>query len=188
MHYGCQELNFAQYSRPSCYDPDVQCWEIKRVWYWSLWYIYFVQIVRGIWDRRRLWRQPRLKPDVTNWVPTESHMSHLSIIYLSYMNHVGCVRPCYWAPCTVHGKCKIIMHSNHGWQTSQWHGQSKWRMRMRGAAACGPLSQRWHQRIHIHTQGIPSHPDHTVADTRPSVSPPASSLPFELFDTHTGQP
>ena len=35
-----------------------------------------------------------------------------------------------------------------------------------GAVACGPLSQRWHQRIHIHTQGIPSHTDHTAADTQ----------------------
>merc|ERR1719348_466547 len=40
------------------------------------------------WDQRRLWQQPRLKPDVTNWLPNESHMSHLSIIYLSYVNHL----------------------------------------------------------------------------------------------------
>ena len=162
-------------------------WEIKRVWYWSLWYIYFVQIVRGIWDQRRLWRQAWLKHDVINGVPTESHMSHLSIIYLSYMNHVGCIRPCHRASLpymrNTRSSCIPTMLGRRHNDTVKVYDAEK-----EGGGRSGPLSQRWHQRIHIHTQGIPSHPDHTAADTRPSVSPPTSSLPFKLFDTHTGQP
>lgn len=38
-----------------------------------------------------------------------------------------------------------------------------------GGRVFGPLSQRWHQRIHIHTQGIPCHTDHTAADTETIV-------------------
>ena len=141
--------------------------EIKRVWYWSLWYIYFVQIVRGIMGSAQALattltqtsRHQLLNP---NWVTYESLVNNLPLIYES------------------RGMCETVLLSTvyRPWEMQDHHAFQPWlgrrnndtikeqmKLRMRGAGACGPLSQRWYQRIHIHTQGIPSHPDHPAGDT-----------------------
>merc|ERR1719348_2855916 len=89
------------------------------------------------WDQRRLWRQPRLKPDVTNWLPNESHMSHLSIIYLSYENHLGLIRLCHRA--SLPYTCE--MQDHHAFQpwladVTMTRSKRSMTLRMRGAAAC----------------------------------------------------
>jgi len=65
------------------------------------------------------WRHQRSP----NWVTYESLVNNLPLIYESR----GLYETMPPRIITAHAEYKIIMHSNHAWQTSQWHGQSVWR-------------------------------------------------------------
>ena len=78
-------------------------------------------ISAGSYDKpaAQKWRH-QLSP---NWVIYESLVNNLPLIYESHGMYKT-VPPCIIA---LYAKYKIIMHSNHDRQTSQWHGQSIWR-------------------------------------------------------------
>ena len=166
--YCRQESNFPPYFGSCFCDTDVQLGNKESVILITMIYLLCTNCPRYMGSAQALataptqtWRH-QLGP---NWVTYESLVNNLPLTYES----LGLCK-------TVSPRIITVLMWNarssafQPWLADVTMTRSKRSMtlRMRGAAACGPLSQRWHQRIHIHTQGIPSHPDHPAGDTRPS--------------------
>ena len=146
--YGSQELNFAQYFGSYFCDPLGNKESLILI---TMIYLLCTNCPRYMGSTLALATTPTQIWRKTTSLPNESHLSHMSIIYLSYVNHK---------------EDHVTGHDYHNMAdfTATW--SKCLTLRMRGAIACGPLSQRRHQGIHIHTQGSPSRLDHPHGDSR----------------------
>ena len=124
--YCRQESNFPPYFGSCFCDPDVQLGNKESVILITMIYLLCTNCPRYMGSAQALatsltqtWRHQRSP----NWVTYESLVNNLPLIYESR----GLYRTVPPRIIAVHVKYKIVMHSNHDWQTSRWHGPSVWR-------------------------------------------------------------